>query len=214
MTLQNGLVEGGKAYLWTDTLLLSGETGKALGIAPKAFYGWYRPWAASLTMIGNPAYLSIAERLGKVDPETEDQLIEEAQLALMDYSADGSLGRLLLACCFDEPRLYGIASDHLMGIPFAAYSFDHYVAPAMTGSRPVTLAEMPGVIAGQVLGNHAWEGNPRLSAAPHKIGGTIVEICVAPEGVTERELVLSGKAGRALKRAVGKRDSNRRAEAA
>ncbi|MBO9519780.1 MAG: hypothetical protein J7493_17110 [Porphyrobacter sp.] len=201
MTLQNGLIEGGKAYLWVDTLLLSGETGKPLGVGPKAWHGLEQPWAASLTMIGNPDYLSIPTSMARVNPQDEDSVIEAAQIALMDYCADGSFGRILLACCFDEPRLYAIASDTLLGVPFAAYTLPHYLAPAAAGDtrKVMMLAEMPAAIAEQVTGNLAWHGSSDLKQAPQKIGGTIVEIIVSRHGVAERELRLSGKAARALK---------------
>ena len=202
MTLQNGMIHGGKVYLWTDTMVMNGDTCEVIGVMPKAFYGLCHPFAGTVSNIGAPPQ-SLMEAIGHGKTTTEDELLETAQLALMDYCADGSIARLLLGCCYTEPRLYYIRSDNLLGIPFAAYSATHYLCPQHENSSdPFTFAQMPSKIADQVTGKFMPFGHLGALGARQAVGGTIVQIEVSPDGVTERELVLPGKAGRALRRVM------------
>lgn len=202
MTLQNGMIHGGKVYLWTDTMVLNGDTCEVVGVMPKAFYGLRHPFAGTVSNIGAPPQ-SLMEAIGHGKTTTEDELLQTAQVAMMDYCADGSIARLLLACCYTDPRLYYIASDDALGVPFAAYSTTHYLCPQHEiNSDPVTFAQMPSKIADQVTGKFMPFGPLGASGKRQAVGGTIVQIEVSPDGVTEQELVLRGKAGRALKRVM------------
>lgn len=200
MTLQNGMVHGNKVYLWTDTMVLDGDTCEVLGAMPKGFYGLNHPFAGTLSNIGTPPR-SLLEAIGHGKTSTEDELVHTAQLALMDYCADGSTARLLLGCCFTEPRLYYIAGDDMNGMPFAAYTVAQYISPQHQNStEAVAFARMPSVIADQATGQYLPHGHLGSLGKRQTVGGTIVQIEVSRDGVTERELVLRGKAGRALKR--------------
>lgn len=202
MTLQNGMIHGGKVYLWTDTMVLDGDTCEVIGVMPKAFYGLHHPFAGSVSNVGTP-FQSLMQAIGHGKTTTEDELLRTAQLALMDYCADGSTARLLLGCCYTEPRLYYVAGDNLLGVPFAAYSVTHYLNPQHeNNSDPVTFAQMPSKIADQVTGKFMPVGPLGALGKRQTVGGTIVQIEVSRNGVTERELVLPGKAGRALRRSM------------
>ncbi|GAA3801975.1 hypothetical protein GCM10022600_25190 [Qipengyuania pelagi] len=201
MTLQNGLIANGKAYLWTDSLVLNGETGEPLGLAKKAIFGQSQPWAMSFTTIGNPNFSVFAWEMERADPKDTDQLIEAALLGLRQYCSDGSLGRVLLASCWNEPRLFGISSDAIHGLPWGVYSMDHHVAPwHSTEEMTVTLNTMPDIIAEQVTGNFSWQGGEPIARATRKIGGQIARIEVSPSGVRESEIQLAGRAGKMLRR--------------
>lgn len=201
MTLQNGLIENGKAYLWSDSLLLNGDTGQTIGLMQKAFFGMTEPWALSFTLFGNPHCRVFTWEMERADPKNCDQLIAAAESALRQYCSDGSTGRVLLASCWGEPRLFGISSDAIHGLPWGVYSMDHHVAPWHTaGEMNVSLDEMPEVIAEQVTGDFQWMGGTPIAGAKRKIGGQIVQLEVSPSGVRESEVKLAGRAGKMLRR--------------
>ena len=56
MTLQNGLIYRGKAYLWTDTALFD-PSGQRVGAVSKAFHG--RMWPSALTCVRAPFHMGL-----------------------------------------------------------------------------------------------------------------------------------------------------------
>lgn len=52
MTLQNGAIHDGTAYLWSDTAWFEHGTGRMIGTGPKTLHGVRWPWAVSTTLVG------------------------------------------------------------------------------------------------------------------------------------------------------------------
>lgn len=165
MTLQNGLLHQGTAYMWSDTGWWDAD-GRRVGTAPKAFEGSLFPWAGTLSGVSPPGepYRSVkllADRLSLSPAE----VIQDAVGVLKDEDAQGRSGRLLLA--FQCPRrgaaLCHIAADAMPDrLPFQPVMVGKYVCwganedwYAPFAGRDLTPAEMRQVVALQLQGNAA-----------------------------------------------------------
>tara|TARA_Y100000815_G_C13166810_1_gene433982 strand:+ start:174 stop:803 length:630 start_codon:yes stop_codon:yes gene_type:complete len=98
MTLMNGLMYQGKAYLWVDTAIWDTATGERIGHTEKAFMGNLWPWAAVHTGHADTQDLhKLARRMAERPNLTAEGLIRDATEVLQMEADEGRLGRLLLA---------------------------------------------------------------------------------------------------------------------
>jgi hypothetical protein len=198
LTLQNGIIHAGRAFLWTDTALFHHETGERIGEVPKAFYGQLWPWAAvhsGLIDLSDPH--KVARLVSEQWPLSPEYLIRAAQDALKAEAKAGRPGRLLLAWCHpdepDEPRLFIVASDPLPSQkPYEPRELGAYMcggadAPwrdQFDANNNLTPADMRRLIDLQIehptTTVQGWQGR--------FIGGNIVEIEVSTAGVESRVL--------------------------
>lgn len=195
MTLQNGLIHKGRAYLWTDTALWEAATGKAIGEVSKAFTGTQWPWGAVLsgTMRTDDPY-RVQKAIGDAWPANPAELIEVTRDALRREALQGLMGRVLLAypCPEYGARMFLIASDELpFAKPFEPFETVEYMCfgngepwAAEFAGKDLTPSMMRRFIDRQienpsqtVLG---WQGRT--------IGGNVVELKVTAEGVDSRVL--------------------------
>lgn len=196
MTLQNGLVHEGRAYLWTDTMLYDPETGADMGRAAKAFHGIAWPWAAVYSGLMDTSDLhKVARRVSEPWPLTGESLLKAAQDALRLEAEEGRQGRLLIAypCSQYGARMFLIANEEL---PFAKAYEPHELgeyrsagngepwAAEFAGEDLLSPADMRRFIDLQIENPahtvHGWSG--------HTIGGNIVEIEISDERVECRVL--------------------------
>ena len=196
MTLMNGLMYQGKAYLWVDTAVWDPTTGERIGDAEKAFVGNLWPWAAVHTGHIDPNDLNkVARRMAERPNLTAESLLRDAIEVLRIEADEGSLGRLLLAYPCPE---YGARLTIISNRDFL---------PVAKAYEPLDVGEFlcSGNGADWAKGYHGRDLTPedvrsfiRLQAQhPFDtedgwqglgIGGDILEIEVAPNGVQVRNL--------------------------
>ncbi len=194
MTLQNGLIHAGSAFLWTDTALFHHETSERIGEVPKAFYGQVWPWAAvhsGLIDLADPH--KVARLVSEQWPITLESLLKAARNALRLEAAEGRPGRLLIAYLCPElgPRLFMVAADELPGqMPYEPRELGAFMcggadapwADEFSRNDHISPAEMRALIDKQI--EHpvetvqGWQGR--------FIGGNVVEIEVSAAGVESR----------------------------
>jgi hypothetical protein len=208
MSLQNGLIHKGRAYLWSDTLVID-DDGNPVGYASKAYHGLNWPWAiiqSGLRRTENPH--RAIQSIGNAIPRNGAELIELAREALRAERDDGLLARFLIAYADKEhgARMVFIANDET---PFAAPLEPHETVQFACGhsddrwstafiDRDLTHLEMRQFIAEQAK-------RPMLTAFGKEqwgIGGELIETRVTAKGVRSTGLGMIG------------RDSNVTAEAA
>lgn len=189
MTLQNGLIWQRRAYLWTDTLLTDPKTGDGIGEVSKSIIGLAWPWAAihSGEMLpDNPHVLT--ERLGKMKPRNEAELIEACRSVLQQEHDEERLGRLLVAYSYrrEGARMFFMSTDETAAGPaFIAHpTVQHACSHAddewngrFTASE-FTLDEMRGFIDAQLK-----QPSPTVYGYPTTYGGNLIEVRVTPKGV-------------------------------
>ena len=196
MSLQNGLIHKGRAYLWSDTLAIDDE-GKPAGYCSKAYHGLEWPWAAIHSgHLRNADPHRVGRAIGLNKPRNGAELIAAAVATLRAERADGLIGRLLLAYAdkAEGVRMFFIANDET---PFAApfephetvqfacgHSDDHWSTAFV--DRDLTHLEMREFIAEQakrpmltVFGKEQWG-----------IGGELIETRVTKAGVRSVSLRL------------------------
>ena len=200
MTLMNGLMYQGKAYLWVDTAIWDTATGERIGHTEKAFMGNLWPWAAIHSGHSDPQDLHrLARRMAERPNLTAAGLIRDAAEVLQMEADEGRLGRLLLAYPCPE---YGARLTFISNRDFGPWA--KAFEPWDTGSF---------ICSGN---NEDWakdwvpilvEGDPTpddvrryiREQAKHpvdtedgwnlmNIGGNIIEIEVSPHGVQSRIL--------------------------
>lgn len=193
MTLQNGLIHGGRGYLWTDTMLYDAETGEPLGVAPKAFHGTTWPWAAVLsgTMPADDLY-KVPRFIADAWPLGTETLLAAGAAALRSEAAEGRMGRLLFCvpCPVNGARLYFIASDDVgWNEPFVPEELIEFTSSG--NGSPLhqrydkigfTPARMRRFIDYQI----EEPSETVLGRKQRTIGGNVVELEVTAEGVDSR----------------------------
>lgn len=195
MTLQNGMIHDGKAYLWTDTLIYNGQTGEPVGVMEKSFHGLIQPYAGTFSLWGCDT-AKIIEAIATDNPQNMPDLVKAAQLAMMENVGDG-VARLLLACCWDEPHLISISSvregEHK---PFTAVSLEQCFGPEPETVRSLDHPdEMRAVIEAQILARNTSFAMPGMKPS-HIVGGPMAMLTVAYEGVTVDAYKVTGEAQR------------------
>jgi hypothetical protein len=189
MTLQNGLIHRGKAYLWTDTALWDASTGTPIGTVSKAFSGVTWPWAGVLSglMLPNEPY-RVQTLIAEANPRDPAELIEATRSALRLEAMAGRHCRVLLAfpCPDYGARMFMIAAD---AMPFAAplepYETVEYMSSgngspwaAKFAGKDLTPAMMRKFIDHQI----EHPGETVLGWNGHNIGGNIIETRVTAKG--------------------------------
>lgn len=203
MSLQNGLIHKGRAYLWSDTLLIDSD-GNPVGHASKAYHGLNWPWAivqSGLRYAANPH--RAVQFIGNAVPRNGAELIELAREALRAEHDDGLLARFLIAYADKGrgARMVFIANDET---PFAAPFEPHETVQFACGhsddrwstafvERDLTHLEMRQFIAEQAK-------RPMLTAFGKEqwgIGGELIETRVTAKGVRSTGLGEFGPLGKA-----------------
>jgi hypothetical protein len=191
MTLQNGMVQGRKAYLWADTAYWDGGTGELTCYDTKAFQGLFWPFGGIMSCYGGNPH-NLAKAIGYAEPSDLSDLLTKARNALLGYCADGSTGRLLLASYENGPHLHLIASDGAgIAAPFEPVEVDFYVSsgndtPAykMAAKRGFTRKRMSKVIDAQITQPFTGAGVSAELGIRSWIGGNVVRMEVSDSGVT------------------------------
>lgn len=190
MTLQNGLVHGGKVHLWCDTAYLNASTGKVACFDSKAFTGLLWPFAGTMSLIGpTVAAYDIPAAIGAAYPMNVDELLSVTRKALLAYADKGGTGRVLIGAWQDEPRLFVVATDGAGQVePFEPAEVDFYcssgnrsTAYQLAVANGFTPDRMMAVIDAQRAETHdgpLGEG--------HWIGGNAAEFTIAETGITSR----------------------------
>ena len=193
MTLQNGMIYNGRAYLWTDTLIYNGRTGQPVGVMEKSFHGLIQPYAGTFSVWGCDTS-KIIEAIATDNPQNMRDLVKAAQLAMMENVGDG-IARMLLACCWDEPHLISISSvqegEHE---PFTAVALEQCFGPEPKTVRRLDHPnEMRAVIEAQIMTRNASFAMPDMEPT-HIVGGPMALLTVAYEGVTVDAYKVTGEA--------------------
>lgn len=191
MTLQNGLVQGRKAYLWADTAFWDSQTGDLVCYDAKAFQGLYWPFCGVMSCHGSNPH-DLARTIGYAEPSNLSDLLAKARNALIGYCATGSTGRLLLASYEDGPRLHLIASDGAgIAAPFEPVEVDYYVSSGndtlpykMAAKRGFTPKRMAKVIDAQIAQPFTGAGELAHLGKGSWIGGNVVRFEIGESGVT------------------------------
>ena len=194
MTLQNGLVHGGSAWLWTDTAYYDVSSGALVGFASKAMEGLEWPWAGIISIIGGFPY-DIASAIGHAYPSDMHELASATADALRAHAAKGYIGRVLLAGWQDAPYLCLVSTDEAGGAPFEPCYVEHYLnagnhLPSYHRAlkRGLNPKRMARVIDEQIANPVALAGPAGEAGQLSQYGGNVVEIEVAPDGVKSRVL--------------------------
>jgi hypothetical protein len=195
MTLQNGLVHGGRAYLWTDTAFYDAFTGELLGFDSKAMQGLYWPWAGVLSSIGGDPH-EIARMVGEAWPADVPSVLRATAAALRSYASHGHTARVLLATWQDRPQLWMVATDDAGGDgPFVPTEATHYLnfgntlpAYKRAAAKGFNPKRMHRVIDAQIAEPFELAGTFAATGRRHWLGGNVVEIEVSGEGVESRVL--------------------------
>ncbi len=194
MTLQNGLIHKGKAYLWTDTLAVD-HLGNEMHVS-KAMVGLNWPWAgvySGLMLSADPG--RVAGLIGRAIPRNPSELIDACRAALRAEMDEGRHGRLLMAYASRRHGarmfLMGNYSDILQIAPYEVQeTVQHACSPAdenwnqAFADREFTPLEMRQFIGEQVK---------RPAAPPHgsfggAFGGNLIELRISPTGVRPRQI--------------------------
>lgn len=198
MTLQNGLLHQGEAFMWSDTGFWS-ESGKRVGSGCKAFAGQLWPWAGTFSgasPIDDP--YRIVRLISELPAPTPAGLLNVAGTALMMESSEGRDCRLLLAfpCHIQGARLYHLAADEfpdrarfepVMTSKFVCWGFEEEWYAPFRG-RDLTPAEMRQVVTLQLHGNAA----AMFELEVEEPVSDIIETRVGRAGVVYRQLRLIG----------------------
>jgi|TARA_R110002049_G_scaffold3488_4_gene26100 hypothetical protein len=190
MTLQNGMVQGRKAYLWADTAFWDSQTGELVCYDTKAFQGLYWPFCGVMSCYGSNPH-DLARAIGHAEPSNLSDLLTKARNALMGYCSTGSTGRLLLASYEDGPHLHLIASDGAgIAAPFEPVEVDYYVSSGndtlpykMAVKRGFTRKRMSKVIDAQIRQPYGGGGISAELGEKVWFGGNVVRLEVSDRGV-------------------------------
>lgn len=194
MTLQNGMIDSQKSYLWSDTAYWDMTTGELAGYDTKLLQGKHWPWAGSLTTWGG-ATISLISDISFGNVTDLDNLLATSADALRTFVRQGGGGRIAIASFTDKPRLHMIACHDLFpgsGYgPFDPVEVGHFVcsgnkSPAYrkAAKKGFTPERMRAVIDTQC--STTWEGQGPLAALGSRcwIAGNVVRVEVGAVGVT------------------------------
>jgi len=192
MTLQNGLVHGRKSYVWSDTALWDGHSGKAIAHGAKAFQSDSWPFAAAFSTWG-PHPEMIGEIMRNADPKDLSEVLETAADSMRWLASIGGFGRVLVASHEDRPRLHLVPSGEVFPgyAPFEPVELDYFVcsgnqtaAYRIAAERGFNPKRMRRVIDAQCETPWAVESGATDLGERVWIGGNIVRIEVSAAGVT------------------------------
>ncbi|MDP3675766.1 MAG: hypothetical protein Q8R44_11825 [Novosphingobium sp.] len=193
MTLMNGLVHGGKGYLWSDTALFDRATGQFRGHLPKAFTGTLWPWAAAISGLydlNDPH--RVARAIGGALPFDTPALLKAAVAALRDELKAGLPCRLLVAvpCTDYGARLYFIAADETgLTPPFVPLELVEFTSSG-NGSQRYAEIDALGFTPARMLEfidhQYASPTDTVQGWSGCTIGGDAIEVEVSAAGVTSR----------------------------
>ncbi|BBI19855.1 hypothetical protein EKJ_07020 [Qipengyuania flava] len=184
MTLQNGLIHNGKAYLWTDTLAYHPDHKTPLFHVTKTFHDISEKWVATFSG-DTPGEFPhfVPQEIVNREAKTERQLIEACIAALKTLRLDhGLMQRVLLAfqCADNGARMFLIPGDDLgfAGAfePFETIQFMSYGA-TFPGAPcdPETPGEMRRFIE--------WQ-KALPNASPY--GGDLIQTEISMAGMKQR----------------------------
>jgi hypothetical protein len=194
LTLQNGLIHKGAAYLWTDTAIWDAETSERIGDASKAFYGTQWPWAAVISGTFDTADFHRVQRtISEKWPLNPAELMRVSLDAIRFEASMGRVCRLLITFPCEQygARMFMLSSDDLPFTPaFQPYETIEYmssgngsawgrklVAKEMTPKRMLRFIDKQIRHPTEtVLG---WKGASFL-------GGNLIELKVANQRVESR----------------------------
>lgn len=187
MTLQNGCIYRGKAYLWTDTAVFDARTGAIIGHSEKAFRGINAIWAAvySGTFATADPY-RVQRMIGESWPTDSGELVEVCRQALIVQAADGLIGRILLAfpCAQSGARLMMIAADSER--PFEPEEKEFYMSSGNGQPWAAGFADnevSPHRVRRFIDRQIATPNQTTLGWTRHSIAGNVLEIEVSADGV-------------------------------
>lgn len=193
MTLQNGLVMGDTAYLWSDTGWFDPATGALKLIGGKVLQGLTFPFAVSFSSNGGNPYMMF-DAIEARFPISLPALLEGAVEGLRAYAATGHVGTLLVAAWEDEPRLFLIRSfDGLSGHDESAFEpieVLHHIcngagSPELEALRSAGLSRRRMHRVNDLLASRPFDYHESFGVQHGRrgIGGTIVETTVTRGGV-------------------------------
>ncbi len=193
MTLQNGAIHGGNAYLWSDTAWFEPATGKMVGKSPKAFHGLRWPWSVSTSLVGadTSSFSGIVAQVGKHDPADIPALLDACTAALRTFAlaSESRTGRLMVAAWdkgLNTARLFFITSDVVVGPAFEPAEALHLVSGG-TGSdayrRFVESGNQPKHMQGLITVQRKERWTVPGFALGHYVGGEVVRHAVTADGV-------------------------------
>ena len=190
MTLQNGLVLGGKVHLWADTMIWHSQTGEALGHGEKAFEVETMTAAGVIAANGwKPG--RIIWDIEQAAPTSEWELCQTVSTAVREAAHNGAHARVLLAVVEPEPCLWMIASDRPGGAePFEPQAFSYYVSSGNQTpecceaiENGFTVGRMERIIEAQTKLPFDCVGGATMPSGRY-IGGNLIHITVSRNGVS------------------------------
>lgn len=195
MTLQNGLIEGGKVYLYCDTAVFEANTRKQIGCYAKAIQSLNMPFAIACSFVGATNLPATMDRLLQavtaLPVDGAEGLANASKAWLLHWQAStGGTARLLIGSNFEGegPRLVMLATDDLgFAKPFQAVTVEAFVSSANETDAYAAFArshnrraQMPALIDVQ----HATPMPTVDGSKPGLfIGGAAIEIAISPHGV-------------------------------
>lgn len=199
MTLQNGAIHDGTAYLWSDTAWFEHGTVRMMGKGVKTLHGLHWPWAVSTTLIGadSASVVNIGKHIGSDDPTDIPALLDTCTEALRAFTEAGEnrTGRLMVAAwdyALNTARLFFITSDVVVGPAFEAHEALHLVSGG-TGSeayrRFVESGNQPKHMQGLIAVQRKEVWHVSGFAPGHYVGGEVLRHAVTADGV--RAVVVS-----------------------
>lgn len=187
MTLQNGLIHKGRAYLWTDEMGID-EHGNRLPIA-KAMTGLAWPWAAIHSgMVLASDQARVSRLIGLKYPRNPAELIEACRHALRTEMEAGRPGRLLVAHSFraEGSRMFLMANDEVLCVPgVAPYEVHETVQFACSASderwtREFAARDFDLLDMRQFIDEQVKRPMETPLAYGGEFGGSLIELRVAP----------------------------------
>ncbi|MEO1921822.1 MAG: hypothetical protein ABGW84_08065 [Sphingomonadaceae bacterium] len=183
MTLQCGLIHGGKAYLWTDTLAYGGDHKTPLFHVTKTFHDATRKWTGIISGDLPPDNLHmVPQAIADAEPKTERQLVDAVIAAVKASHGMGYAARFLFAfpCADRGARMFMVASEDLPFtcafrahelVQYASHGGDQLLRPC----DPKTPVDMMRYIA--------WT---KKLPSPHPLGGDLIQTEIGMDGMQQR----------------------------
>ncbi len=194
MTLQNGMKDAAKAYLWADTGYWDAATGNFAGHDVKMMRGKDWPWAVSFTTWGGAAR-SLIEEISWGNLKGLDSLLASCVEGLREHVRRGGGGRILVASYEEAPRLHMIACHEVFpgsGYgPFEPTELEFFVCSGVqlpackrAVAEGFTPERMRAVIDAQCV--TPWEAHGALAHLGERvwIAGNVIRVEVGADGVT------------------------------
>ena len=141
----NGIIQGKRAYLYSDTAWVDPSDGVVVAIAPKLFIGSHFPWVLAVS-IANGQHVDVAHAIAATDAKNVAGLIKALPQAVKVFEERSLAAEIkgqgirLAAACWDarkqKPRLFVVSNmaDGLEahGAPGTVIEFYSYFSTAMS----------------------------------------------------------------------------------